>query len=893
MIRFWAIIIFVLFALLLSGNLVSLYTDWLWFIEIGQPPVLMTTLMAEFKLGLALGTLFFIVLYLNLVVAHRHRNAGRWDRTQQWLDLPIRTQLDPHIAKGIPILSIVVAFFGGLNGASQWEKFLLAKNASDFGLSDPVFGYDFGFYVFKLPFLSFAQGWLTGILIFVTIFTALLYVYHGGLGVGPRGFFIDTGPKRHLTGLIGVILAVKAAGYRLSAYELLFTTRGVVTGAIYADVHARIPALNLLTGLALIAALAVIVGGYGRGWRIPIAAIAVLFAVQFLGVSIYPELLHRFRVLPNEIVFERPYIQENIKATRYAFGLNNIEEQEFPAEENLSLKDLSRNDLTLKNVRLWDHRPLLSTYRQLQQIRTYYDFVGVDNDRYPIDGEYRQVMLSPRELSSRNLPGGTNWINEHLTYTHGYGVALGPVNRISKEGLPEFMIKDIPPVSTVPLKVTRPGIYYGELTNSYAFVKTRSLEFDYPLGDKNEYTVYNGKGGVPVASLWRKLLFSVEFGSMKILLSNDITSESRVLYYRNILDRVRRLAPFLNYDDDPYMVITQDGRLVWVVDGYTTTDRIPYSYQLRGLGNYLRNSVKGVVDAYDGTVALYINDPDDPLIRTYAHIFPGPFNPLEEMPADLRAHLRSPEDLFSVQAHLYATYHMQDPQIFYNREDLWNIPSKGDRNMEPYYTIMKLPKETKEEFILMIPYTPANRDNMAAWLAARADAPHYGKLIVYLFPKQKLIYGPRQIEARIDQDGYISQQISLWNQRGSQVIRGSLLVIPIENSLLYIEPLYLSAEAGSLPELRRVIVAYGNQLSMQENLEGALAAIFGGRPTLPAPSEATTAPPPAGSAKDKIRSALSHFERAEELLRQGDWAGFGKELKETGAILKDLAGEAK
>jgi uncharacterized membrane protein (UPF0182 family) len=696
-----------------------------------------------------------------------------------------------------------------------------------------------------------------------------------------------------LTALVGAILAVKAAGYRLSAYELLFTTRGVVTGAVYSDVHARIPALNLLTGLALIAALAVIVGGYGRGWRIPVAAIAVLFAVQFLGVSVYPELLHRFRVLPNEIVFERPYIQENIKSTRYAFGLNNIEEEEFPAEENLSLQDLSRNDLTIKNVRLWDHRPLLSTYRQLQQIRTYYDFVGVDNDRYPIDGEYRQVMLSPRELSSRNLPGGANWINEHLTYTHGYGVAMGPVNRISREGLPEFMIKDIPPVSTVPLKISRPEIYYGELTNSYVFVKTKSLEFDYPLGDKNEYTVYNGKGGVPVASLWRKLLFSVEFGSMKILLSNDITSESRVLYNRNILDRVRRLAPFLSYDDDPYLVITQEGRLVWIVDGYTTTDRIPYAYKLRGLGNYLRNSVKGVIDAYDGTVALYINDPEDPLIRTYARIFPGLFKPLEEMPADLRAHLRYPEDLFSVQAHLYATYHMQDPQIFYNREDLWNIPAKGDRNMEPYYTIMKLPKETKEEFILMIPYTPANRDNMAAWLAARADAPHYGKLIVYLFPKQKLIYGPRQIEARIDQDGYISQQISLWNQRGSQVIRGSLLVIPIENSLIYIEPLYLSAEAGSLPELRRVIVAYGNQLSMQDNLEGALATIFGGRPMLPAPSETTSAAPSTGSAKDKIRSALSHFERAEELLRQGDWAGFGKELKETGAILKDLAGEGK
>ena len=894
MIRFWAVILFILFSLLLSGNLVSLYTDWLWFQEIGQLPVFLTTLSAQLKMGMASGLLFFFVLCLSLIGAHRYRNAGRWERTQQWLDLPFRTQLDPQIAKLIPAVSVVLAFFTGLNGASQWEKFLLATNASDFGLSDPVFAHDFGFYVFTLPFLNFIQGGLMGMLILVTLLTALLYVYHGGLGLGPKGFFIDAGPKRHLTVLIGLILAVKAAGYRLSAYELLFTSRGVVTGAVYADVHARIPALNLLTGLALLAALAVIAGGYARGWRLPLTAIAALAAVSILGLSVYPDLLHRFRVLPNEIVFERPYIQENIKSTRYAYGLNNIEEQEFPAEENLTVQDLAKNDLTLKNVRLWDHRPLLSTYRQLQQIRTYYDFVGVDNDRYEIDGEYRQVMLSPRELSSANLPGGRNWINEHLTYTHGYGVALGPVNRISKEGLPEFMIKDIPPVSTVDMKITRPEIYYGELTNSYVFVKTKSLEFDYPLGDKNEYSVYNGKGGVPVGSLFRKLMLTVQFGSIKILLSNDITSESRVLYYRNINDRVRRLAPFLNFDQDPYLVITKDGRLVWIVDGYTATDRIPYAYKLKGLGNYIRNSVKGVIDAYDGTVTLYINDPGDPLIRTYAGIFPGLLKPMDQLPADLRSHLRYPEDLFRIQAHLYATYHMQDPQIFYNREDLWNVPSKGDQDMEPYYTIMKLPKETKEEFILMVPYTPAKRDNMAAWLAARADAPHYGKLIVYLFPKQKLIYGPRQIEARIDQDGYISQQITLWSQRGSQVIRGSLLVIPIENSLLYIEPLYLSAEAGSLPELRRVIVAYGNQLSMQDNLEGALAATFGSRPVIATrPEPTTSAPPGGGTAQDKLRSALGHFDRAQELLRQGNWAGYGKELKETETILRELAREGK
>jgi uncharacterized protein len=893
MLRFWLLILLVLFLFLLSGNLISLYIDGLWFQEVGQLPVFLITLSTQLKLGLIIGLLFFIIVYANLVLAHRYRSAAQWHRTQGWLDLPFRTQLDPYVARLIPAFSAFLAFFAGLNGATEWENYLLARNGSSFGLPDPVFGNDFGFYVFKLPFLDYLQVWLMGTLILVILMTAFLYLYHGGLGITPRGFFIDRGPRKHLMWLIGLILVIKAVGYRFSAYELLFTTRGIVSGAVYADVHARIPVLNFLVGLALLAAVVVIVSGYTQGWRLPLAAIASLLVVNFLGGAIYPDLLQRFRVLPNEIVLERPYIQENIKATRYAYGLNNIEEQEFPVEEDLTRQDLAKNDLTIKNVRLWDHRPLLATYRQLQQIRTYYDFVGVDNDRYVIDGKYRQVMLSPRELSYRNLPGGANWINEHLTYTHGYGLALGPVNRISKEGLPEFMIQDIPPVSTVNIRVSRPEIYYGELTNNYVFVKTHALEFDYPMGDKNEYSTYQGKGGVPVTSLLRKLMLAVHFGSIKILLSNDIVSESRVMYYRNIMDRARRLAPFLSYDHDPYMVITHDGRLVWILDGYTTTDRIPYAHKLSGVGNYIRNSVKGVIDAYNGTVTLYVNDPQDPIIQTYARIFPGLLKSSDEMPDDIRAHLRYPEDLFSVQAYLFATYHMQDPQIFYNREDLWNIPAQGNQDMEPYYTIMKLPKEKREEFILMIPYTPAKRDNMAAWLAARADAPHYGKLIVYLFPKQKLIYGPRQIEARIDQDGYISQQITLWSQRGSQVIRGSLLVIPIENSLLYIEPLYLSAEAGSLPELRRVIVAYGNKLSMQENLEEALAAAFGERPVIASRPETAASALPPSTQRDKLRSALDHFERAQDFLRKGDWAGYGKELKVVETLLRELAQKSK
>ena len=450
------------------------------------------------------------------------------------------------------------------------------------------------------------------------------------------------------------------------------------------------------------------------------------------------------------------------------------------------------------------------------------------------------------------------------------------------------MIQDIPPISSVTIQINRPEIYYGELTNDYVFVNTKALEFDYPMGDQNQYSNYAGKGGILVGSFIRKLVFSIHFGSMKILLSNDIQSDSRIMYNRDIMDRIKRLAPFLIYDQDPYLVITDDGRLVWILDGYTITDRVPYSHALRESGNYIRNSVKGVIDAYDGSIRLYVNDPEDPIIQTYQKVFPGLFQPLEAIPDDIRAHLRYPQDLFSLQAHLYATYHMQDPQIFYNREDLWDIPIKDDQAMEPYYTIMKLPQEAKEEFILMIPYTPAKRDNMSAWLAARADGEHYGKLIVYLFPKQKLIYGPRQIEARIDQDGEISQQITLWSQRGSEVIRGSLLVIPIENSLLYVEPLYLSAESGSLPELRRVIVSYGNQLAMEPNLERALARIFGDHPVSASRADFGTAPSPLGPRSDPLRSLLDHFERAQDYLRNGDWAGYGREIGRAEDLLKEL-----
>ncbi|MCI0529687.1 MAG: UPF0182 family protein, partial [Nitrospira sp.] len=612
--------------------------------------------------------------------------------------------------------------------------------------------------------------WLSSTLMMILLLCTVLYFYRQGVRVDPQGIFVDRAPRRHLATLGGIYLFLLSWSYYLDLYRLLYSTRGVVFGAVYADVNARLPMLWILLVLSLVAGGLLIIAGFRRGWFLPGLALGSLIVV-IVGGSIIPDMLHRFQVAPNEIVMERPYIQHNIQATRFAYNLHRTDSQEFPASEDLTPADLAKNELTIKNIRLWDHRPLLATYQQLQQIRTYYNFVDVDNDRYVVNGEYRQVMLSPRELSYKNLPSRI-WINEHLTYTHGYGVTLGPVSRISKEGLPEFFIKDIPPIATTNITVKRPEIYYGEAQNDYVFVKTQALEFDYPSGAENVYTNYQGKGGVPVSSLLRKLAFSTYFGSLKIILSNDITPESRIMYFRNIEQRVKKVTPFITYDEDPYMVITQEGRLVWILDGYTTTDKIPYSQPLEGLGNYIRNSVKTTVDAYDGTLNFYIGDPEDPIIRAYSTIFPGLFQPLDQMPDDLRDHLRYPQDFFKVQARMYSTYHMEDPQIFYNKEDLWNIPQKENRDMEPYYTIMKLPGEKKEEFILLVPFTPAKRDNLSAWLAARSDSLHYGKLVVYIFPKQKLIFGPRQIENRIDQDAYISQQLTLWGQRGAQVIRG-------------------------------------------------------------------------------------------------------------------------
>ena len=886
------------------ANSLAVYVDWLWFGEVGYQSVFVTLLSAQVLLGGAFGAACFLIFFTNVYLAGRYQPTRYWGTADSLLFLRFAEPLRTHLGGTVGVVSLVFSLTAAFSGAAQWEEFLLFRNAVPFGQVDPLFGKDLGFYVFRLPFLSYLQGWLFGLFLFTTVAVGALYFITQGVVMAPRTLYMESFPRRHLSLLATGLVSLQAWGYHLDTYELLYSRRGVVFGAVYADVHAALPILNGLIVLCGLTALAFLLFAARGIWR-PAALLAGLtLAVGTLGLSLYPEFVHRFQVVPNESVLERPYIEQTIKFTRMAYGLGEIQEETFPAEQELTAADLARNDLTIKNVRLWDHRPLLATYRQLQQIRTYYDFVDVDNDRYLINGEYRQVMLSPRELSYKNLPSRI-WINEHLTYTHGYGVTLGPVNRISTEGLPEFFIQDIPPVSSGDLTVTRPEIYYGEIPNEYVFVRTKAEEFDYPSGEKNVTATYTGRGGVSDLTFFRKLLFAAHFGSLKIVLSNDITTESRILYNREIRTRVAKVAPFLQLDQDPYLVITQAGRLVWLVDGYTTSDRVPYAQPVGPVGNYIRNSVKAAVDAYDGSVDLYVSDPSDPVIQAYQRIFPGFLQPLAQMPSDLKAHIRYPQDLFTIQAYVFATYHMQDPQIFYNKEDLWNIPKKGEKDMEPYYTIMKLPKTgrdkvaPKEEFILLVPFTPAKRDNMAAWLAARSDAPHYGKLIVYLFPKQKLVYGPRQVDARIDQDSAISQQITLWGQRGAQVIRGSLLAIPIEDALLYIQPLYLSAAEGALPELRRVIVAYGNQLRMEANLEAALEGLFGSgatpsaKPTAlakAAPATLTSAPRPGPSPPSALaRQALDHFNRAQAALKDQDWTRYGEELTKMRTVLEELA----
>ena len=874
-----------------SRELISFAADWLFFVETGYEAVYLKSVTANLLTGLAFGAAAFLLLYVNIRIAAGRRlppGAGI-PPLRDSIPLLQRIDLTSLIRWAALAVSLVAFLIAAAIGTRYGQQVLLVLAGTDAGMADPLFGKDLSFFLFRYPLINDVNDGLRSLLLLSLLLSLLVYLFRGGIAVIGRNVLPSPAVKQHLGILVSFVLLSLAADLFLDRYGLLTTEHGVLYGASYTDVHARLLMLGILAALSAAAAVIVAVTVFGRSLLLPLLAVGGLAVLSLVGLRVYPSMLQSFKVAPNEIVLERPYLEHHIRMTRYGYGLEKLETQPFPVDTSLAITDIRKNLLTVGNIRLWDEEPLLKTYSQLQQIRTYYRFGDVDNDRYRINGKYLQVMLSPRELSYADLPG-RSWINERLIFTHGFGLALGPVSGITKEGLPEFYIKDIPPVSSAGPAVTRPEIYYGEHPNDYVIVRTQQKEFGYPTADENVYTTYEGRGGVRLSSFLSRLLYAGYFGNFKIFLSGDITPQSRILYNRDIVKRVTAIAPFLSYDPDPYLVVRDDGRLSWIIDAYTHTDRLPYSKPVQRGINYIRNPVKAVVDAYDGSVTFYVVDREDILTKTYAAAFPTLFRPLAGMPQDLRRHMRYPRALLSVQARMFSAFHMTDPSVFYNKEDLWEVPSTGDRSMEPYYLITKLPGWKAEEFVLLLPFTPSKRDNLAAWMAARCDGEEYGKVVVYTFPRDRLVFGPRQVDARIDQDSYISQQLTLWDQRGSDVIRGSLLIIPIERSLIYVQPLYLVAtDRVGLPELRRVIVAYGNDVVMEETLEAALQRLFSGTlPKMQVTGEPQAAPPAVQSAKDLGREALERLRKAREALRKEDWSGFGRYLEETEDALRRM-----
>jgi uncharacterized membrane protein (UPF0182 family) len=890
--------------LILLGLMGDFLVDWLWFSSVGYFDVFWTTIFAEAVVFFTVFLATAIILWVNGLLASSFARSPWTQRPAdlEWKRAGVATLPDVlefmrHrlpwplvIAGGASVLAVLVAW----GEVRNWGVFLRYFYQVPYGTNDPLYEKDIGFYLFSLPAYVVIKNWMLLTLFLSALFAGAVYWVHGDIQYDAQRRSISPTVIAHGSVLLGFFFAVKAWSYGLDRYLLLYGDNGVVVGASYTDIHVELPVLWLLIGLSIVAALAAWANLWVRTYRLPAAAAVLVFGGSFVLSGMVPGLFRHVFVKPSELERERPFIERNIALTQRAYNLHQITAKPFSAEQDLTSETLEANKATIDNIRLWDWQPLIDTYAQLQEIRTYYKFHDVDVDRYWLGGAYQSVMLSARELKSSLLPpNAQTWVNRHVLFTHGNGVVMSPVTRKSTEGLPLFYLRDIPPVATGGPEIREPRIYYGEETDTYVIVKGSTPEFDYPKGKDNIYAAYDGTGGIRVAGIARRILFAWYFNDLNLLFSNYITGDSRIMIRRNIQERVRTITPFLRLDHDPYLVIS-DGRLFWMQDAYTTSDYFPYAQPVQSLHlNYIRNSVKVVVDAYNGTVDFYLIDSADPIAATYQRIFPDLFKPFAAMPPGLQKHIRYPEDLFLIQARIYQAYHMEAADVFYNREDLWQFPRKpgggGTAMMAPYYIIMRLPGEPQAEFFLMIPMVPTRRDNMIAWLAARCDPPDYGKLIVYEFPKEKLVYGPFQIEARINQNTDISQQITLWNQMGSRVIRGAnLLAIPIENSILYVSPLYLRAEHGHLPELKRVIASYGEHVVMKETLAEALSALFTEPRAASAAPSAATGTPLAGPAADRARQALDHYNQAIESLKSGDWAGFGTELDAMRRLLEEM-----
>lgn len=942
-----------LILLLIVWSVVSLYPDWLWFDTLGFSNLFMTMLVSKYGFGVIVWVFLILLITVNIFFARKLNPeycSGAYLKEKGPEAMPFglsEKALNSLTLIFVVILSIIVAF----KSSKHWDLVLRYFYQVPFGSTDPVFDKDIGFYIFTLPFLILIKNGLIFLIAVSTIITAGWYLKNGVLQIDGDMTPMDGAPpsmpsikitanaKRHLIFIFGVIVLIIGWSFYLKTYELLFSTQGPAFGAGYTDVTIKVWAFRIILIFSLIYGVLLIYNSFKTNMKV-ISKTGILWIGAIIILSyVVPGSVQKLVVKPNELAKESPYIERNIKSTREAYNLNKIKEVDFNVRDSLTQEDLEKNDVTIQNIRVWDEKPLLQTYRQIQAIRLYYDFNNVDVDRYMIDNKYRQVMISARELVVNQLPAQANtWVNRHLKYTHGYGVVSSPVNEVSKEGLPNLFIKDIPPVTEPDLNIDRPEIYFGEKTDDYILVKTKTEEFDYAKGDSNVYTTYQGKGGVVIGSFIRRLLYAIEFMDPQILFTNYLTPESRIMYNRNLQNRLNIIAPFLTYDNNPYIVVSE-GRLFWIIDAYTTSDMYPYSSRSLMSGsrkeiNYIRNSVKVIIDAFNGNVDFYSLEDNDPILKTYKSMFPELFKSISAMPEDLKKHIRYPKDLFSIQVDAYLKYHMEDIQVFYNQEDLWQVPDvlNGDTRlaMEPYYIIIKLPDEEQEEFFLMLPMTPSRKDNMIGWLAARCDHSDYGSLIVYKLPKDKLVYGPMQIEARVNQQTEISREFSLWDQRGSSVIRGNILAIPVEDTFIYVEPVYLEAKqetsekpaqgqqtqrspfskqqsgssgrnisgagkpnrsSASLPELKRIIAASGNRVVMHERLEGALRAILGSDISSEKSSTPESIQPQTDSSKglsEIAKKALEHYRKAKEYLREDNWAGYGTELDELERILTAL-----
>lgn len=794
------------------------------------------------------------------------------------------------------IAGIFSLFFAG-SYFFNWDSWFRFMHPQKFGETDPIFNWDIGFYIFQLPFLQTLQSSLISLVFFTTALLVLLYAAKGSIVLNKSIFRTEQSSHviRHICINLGIWSLLLAFGYFLDQFKLLFDPTGVVFGADYTDIKIQLPVIRLLTLLTFLLALFAFYQASKKRFGKLFKAAGVVIIIGIIGLFFIPWGVQSMSVKPNELNMEEPYLVNNIAMTRKAYGLDNFHETSYDASDTISYSDVQKNMQTIDNIRLWDSRPILETYRQLQEIRLYYSFPSISVNRYHTNRGYEQMMVAARELNTSKLPAkAQTWVNRHLQYTHGYGITMSPVAATNADGNPQLLIKDLPPVSSINLQVEQPAIYYGQNTTEFKLVNTEIKELDYPKGKENVYTHYDGRGGVPIDNFLKKLLFSIYFGDYNLLLTKYLKKGSRIQFWREIQPRIKKAAPFLELNEDPYLVLG-NGKLYWIQDAYLTSTHYPYSQPYSGRKNYIRNSVKVVVDAYHGDVNFYITDENDPLLKTYQSIFPKMFKPLDEIPGDLENHIRYPDYLFKAQMKIYNTYHMTSPQTFYNNEDLWeraNSKYAGQTiKMKSYYIVSKLPGENQLQYLLISPLTPHRRDNMVAWMAAESDAPNYGKVHVYELPKSRLFLGPAQIEAKIDQNTEISRQLSLWDQRGSSVIRGNLMIIPVENSFIYVEPVFLIAQGVNIPQLKRVIATVGDKVVMEPTLHEAVNALYDRQLDLPItdiiqPLVSLDDSVPSSSSP-QLNAAKSYWKELEEALKNQQWEEFGRQLQKMDSILKE------